>query len=55
MGEPLDRLAKASPHYDVSKVVVHRGGKEIPPTSALRRGVRALSVEHLPALLGGAK
>jgi predicted AAA+ superfamily ATPase len=55
MGEPLDRLAKGSSRYDVSKVVVHRAGKESPSTSALRRGVKALSVEHLSALLRGVK
>jgi uncharacterized protein len=55
MSEPLDRLAKASSRYEVSKVVVHRAGKESPLSSVLRRGVRALSVEHLPSLLRGAK
>ncbi|HTP04532.1 MAG TPA: DUF4143 domain-containing protein [Nitrospirota bacterium] len=53
MGAPLARLAKASSRYEVSKVVVHRGGKESPSTSALGRGVRALPVDKLPALLDG--
>jgi predicted AAA+ superfamily ATPase len=55
MGAALDRLATASSRYDVSKVVVHRAGGGGSQTSALRRGVRALPVDRLSALMRGDK
>lgn len=47
MAEPLQRLSKAVSNYDVRSFLIHRPFKEEVSTSALRPGVKALSVEKL--------
>ncbi len=47
MAEPLVRLAGAVSDYDVRSVVIHRSGRDQPPTTALRPGVAALPVDRV--------
>jgi len=51
MAQPLERLAKATSRYRVSRAVVHRSSKEGPTTTALLRGVPAVPVEELGSLI----
>ncbi len=51
MGESLDRLERAIDRYRVTKVLMHRSGKEPEITAAVRAGVRALTPEKLGSVL----
>jgi len=51
--EPLLRLARATDRYRTNCVVVHRRAATGDPVSAIRPGVRAVSLEDLPRALKG--
>jgi len=53
MGEPLDRLARATARYEVSKAVVHRGRGTASPLHTLCPGIQALSLEEMLEVLRG--
>jgi predicted AAA+ superfamily ATPase len=55
MAEPLVRLEKGSSRYEVTKVLIHRAGRASAPSSALRSGVKALTVNQLGSVMGMAK
>jgi hypothetical protein len=55
MAEPLVRLEKGSSRYEVTKVLIHRAGKASAPSSALRSGVKAVTVDQLGSVMGMAK
>ena len=47
MGEPLDRLARASARYEVTKAIVHRGRGAPSSLRTLRPNIQALSLEEM--------
>jgi predicted AAA+ superfamily ATPase len=55
MADPLLRLDKGNTDYQITKILVHRAGKTGASTSALRKGVKALTVDRLGSLLGTAR
>lgn len=52
MGEPLARLSNAISNYNTECIVVYRSSKEKTGFSALRPGVRALSLDNFLAKIG---
>jgi hypothetical protein len=46
-GEPLDRLARATARYEVTKAIVHRGSRAASSLRTLRPGIQALSLEEM--------
>ena len=52
MANPLDRLAKQSSNYIITKALVHRAGKERFPATVLRSGVKAVPIDQLASVLG---
>ena len=55
MAEPLVRLERGSSRYQVTKVLIHRAGKASVRSSALRSGVKAVTVDQLGSVMGLAK
>lgn len=53
MGEPLDRLSRATEPYEVSKAIVHLGDGESSCLGTLRPGIRAVPLGQLLELLHG--
>ncbi len=51
MAAPLQRLARGIVGYDARGFLVHRPSPQRPPTSALRPGIKALTVDGLLAAL----
>jgi predicted AAA+ superfamily ATPase len=45
--EPLDRLSKAVSHYEVDRFLIYRPSKDKESISALRPGIKALSIQKL--------
>lgn len=52
MADPLLRLDKGKMHYDITRVLVHRAGKTGASTSAVHKGVKALTVDQLTSVMG---
>jgi uncharacterized protein len=53
MAQPMERLAEAKSSYTIDKVLIHRESKDPFPSTALKRGVRAIPISRLGFLLEG--
>jgi hypothetical protein len=51
MAQPLKRLAGANKRYAIAKYLVYRESKENFPTTALKKGVKALPVSQLASII----
>jgi hypothetical protein len=51
VADPLLRLNKGDTDYDITKIPVYRAGKTGASTSAVRSGVKALTVDRLPSVM----
>jgi hypothetical protein len=51
MGTAMARLAKTITNYSFSCLVVHQGTGNAAASRTLGQGIKAIGVEHLPAVL----
>ncbi len=52
MAKPMERLAEAKSSYKIIKVLIHRQSKDPFPTTALKEGVKAITINQLETILG---
>lgn len=52
MAKPMERLSEAKSSYKIIKVLIHRQSKDPFPTTALKEGVKAITINQLETILG---
>ena len=53
MTKSLERLASGISPYGITKILIHREGKDQLPSTALKEGVKAVPVSRLGSIIGG--
>lgn len=53
MTKSLERLASGISRYGITKILIHREGKDPLPSTALKDGVKAVPMSRLGSIIGG--